>query len=139
MGASLEARIQARLDAAAVARESLSRFEGIVSPDLYEDLRLVTSELVTNAVRHGAEAADVVLRVDASTRPVVVEVEDQGSGFVPRYPPVPQESSGWGLCLVDRLADRWGVSVGASGTRVWAELHSSTASVRTDERSRGMR
>jgi hypothetical protein len=29
---------------------------------------------------------------------------------------------GWGLVLVERIAARWGVGHGASGTRVWFEV-----------------
>lgn len=133
MSASLEARLQARPDAAAIAREALSGFETILAPQLFEDLRLVTSELVTNAVRYGDGGTDLVLRVDASAGPILVEVEDGGPGFVPRYPPQPRELSGWGLCLVDRLSERWGVAVSGVGTRVWAELPADRAPARFDE------
>jgi anti-sigma regulatory factor (Ser/Thr protein kinase) len=122
MSASLEARLQVRPDAAAIARDALLQLEDVLGPRLLEDLRLVTSELVTNAVRHGGCGSDLLLRVDARATPVLVEVEDGGPGFVPVYPPRPGELSGWGLCLVDRLADRWGVAVTGIGTRVWAEL-----------------
>jgi hypothetical protein len=49
-------------------------------------------------------------------------VSDSGTGFLPR----PRESAmevpgGWGLVLVDQLADRWGV-VNEHGSRVWLEL-----------------
>jgi len=35
--------------------------------------------------------------------------------------PHPSRQSGWGLFLVDRMADRWGVDR-SEGTRVWFEL-----------------
>jgi len=122
MSASLEALLQVRPDAPAMARDAISQLEGVLDPQLLEDLRLVTSELVTNAVRHGGRVSDLLLRVDARATLVLVEVEDGGPGFVPVYPPEPGERSGWGLCLVDRLAERWGVAVGGVGTKVWAEL-----------------
>jgi hypothetical protein len=55
---------------------------------------------------------------------VRVEVDDPGSGFEPRAPePDPTKASGWGLYLVDELADRWGVGPGSrGGTRIWFEL-----------------
>jgi anti-sigma regulatory factor (Ser/Thr protein kinase) len=51
-------------------------------------------------------------------------VTDSGPGFEPEQPrPTPHvdRPGGWGLCLVDRLADRWGVDSG-NRTAVWFEL-----------------
>ena len=51
-----------------------------------------------------------------------VEVVDPGRGFVPREPsPDMERGGGWGLYLVEELADRWGVETQV-GTRVWFEL-----------------
>ena len=55
-----------------------------------------------------------------------VEVKDGGPGFEPPPPPSsPSEStSGWGLYLVARIADRWGVETGDDAS-VWFELDKS--------------
>jgi hypothetical protein len=54
---------------------------------------------------------------------VVVAVGDQGPGFSWHpAPPAGNESGGWGLFLVDQIADRWGVDCTTSGTRVWFEM-----------------
>ena len=83
-----------------------------------ETLRLLVSELVTNAVRHGgaAEPVEVHARWNSEVR---VEVSDHGDGFTPapRIGP-PDEPGGFGLFLVGRLADRWGVETNG-GTTVW--------------------
>jgi anti-sigma regulatory factor (Ser/Thr protein kinase) len=61
---------------------------------------------------------------------VRIEVSDGGAGFVPPKRPAPrldaEEPGGWGLVLVDRLADRWGVARD-EGTSVWFELDRSDA------------
>jgi hypothetical protein len=52
-----------------------------------------------------------------------LEVGDPGrgpKGFHPR--PRPDGSGGWGLVLVDRIADRWGVTRTPAGTSVWFEI-----------------
>jgi hypothetical protein len=51
-----------------------------------------------------------------------VEVHDPGHGFELRDAPSdPLRASGWGLVLVEELADRWGVDH-APRTRVWFEM-----------------
>ncbi len=85
------------------------------------DVRLLVSELVTNAVRH-AEGAAVRLVVSLKRGVLRVEVHDLGTGFQPKAPPQdPLRASGWGLVLVQELADRWGVD-GTPRTRVWFEM-----------------
>jgi anti-sigma regulatory factor (Ser/Thr protein kinase) len=86
-----------------------------------DTLRLLVSEVVTNAVRHGGSTRPVELRATWNAE-VRVEVSDQGEGFTP----VPRqgaldEPGGFGLFLVGRLADRWGVET-EGGTTVWFVL-----------------
>jgi serine/threonine-protein kinase RsbW len=84
-------------------------------------LRLLISEIVTNAVRHGGHHEPVELR--ASWNSVVrVEVIDHGEGFTP-HPRTGEidDPGGFGLFLVGRLADQWGVETN-EGTRVWFVL-----------------
>jgi anti-sigma regulatory factor (Ser/Thr protein kinase) len=112
-------------EAAAAARTALDRLTGRVPAGRLRDLRLLVSELVTNAVRHaGLDRSDRIrLLVDVREGDVRVEVHDPGRGFTLRAPrPDPARASGWGLYLVDELADRWGVDGAGRGTRVWFEL-----------------
>ena len=87
-------------------------------------MRLLVSELVTNSVRHAGlgEGSRISLHIESRPEVVRVEVTDPGSGFVPdmRAITIAQES-GWGLYLVDELADRWGVDA-VGGTHVWFEI-----------------
>jgi anti-sigma regulatory factor (Ser/Thr protein kinase) len=89
-----------------------------------DDIRLLVSELVTNAVRHAdaRSAGEVGLDVTIDRGRVRVEVADPGAGFEPQ--PRDDEMNrpgGWGLYLVDRIADRWGV-VRNHLNRVWFEI-----------------
>ena len=82
-----------------------------------QDAVLMVSELVTNAVQHGIGA--ITLRIEGEPGTVRVEVADDG--FVAVAPsPVPDAHGGWGLRIVDQLADDWGVLEG--NTRVWFRL-----------------
>jgi anti-sigma regulatory factor (Ser/Thr protein kinase) len=89
--------------------------------DRTETLRLLVSELVTNAVRHGRNGGPVELHAHWNSQ-VRVEVVDHGAGFTPgpRSGPL-DEPGGYGLFLVGTLADRWGVETDG-GTTVWFEL-----------------
>jgi anti-sigma regulatory factor (Ser/Thr protein kinase) len=106
------------------ARKALDALDDLVSAQTLDDLRLLVSELVTNSVRHAglAQSQAIELKVKLLPETVRVEVNDQGSGFQPT-PRTAQsdDQSGWGLYLVSRLADRWGVTSDGA-TRVWFEL-----------------
>jgi len=118
----IERQLSVTPEAAAEARHALA---GISLSDGRErDVRLLVSELVTNAVRHAnLTPGDVILLViDVQDRRLRVEVHDPGGGFVPRAPaPDPARPSGWGLYLVAELADRWGVD-SDDRTLVWFEV-----------------
>ena len=108
----------------AAARAALSPLAGGIPTRVYSDLRLQVSELVTNSVRHaGLEHSQAIeLKVTLQPETVRVEVNDQGSGFQPTPRSAQSDDqSGWGLYLVSRLADRWGVTSDGV-TRVWFEL-----------------
>jgi anti-sigma regulatory factor (Ser/Thr protein kinase) len=106
------------------ARSALESLGEKVSSQTLEDLRLLVSELVTNSVRHAGlrESQTIELKVKLLDETVRVEVNDQGTGFEPTPRTAQSEvESGWGLYLVSRLSDRWGVSSDGV-TRVWFEL-----------------
>jgi len=102
------------------ARNALRALNGSLDHELAEDVRLLVSELVTNSLRHTG-SADIVLEVWRSDEVVRVAVSDQGAGFDLAGRPQPGDASGWGLFMVDRLADRWGVDT-SGDTSVWFEL-----------------
>ena len=84
------------------------------------DLMLLVSELVTNAVRH-AHGEHFEVRVEVGRDVVRLEVHDDGEGFEPRIAPSEDGTGGYGLFIVDRLADRWGVERDEGGV-IWLEL-----------------
>jgi anti-sigma regulatory factor (Ser/Thr protein kinase) len=111
-------------EAAAEARHVLDDIGDAVPVEKLRDVRLLVSELVTNAVRHAKlSSADVIrLVLEVADHALRVEVHDPGGGFVPTTPtPDPARPSGWGLYLVAELSDRWGVDSDET-TLVWFEL-----------------
>jgi anti-sigma regulatory factor (Ser/Thr protein kinase) len=115
-------RLHGGPEAAARARRALSKLRADIDPPLMETLRLLVTELVSNSVRH-ARSETVILKVLVGRAAVLTEVTDQGPGFDPTDVGTPgTDDSGWGLFLVERLADRWGVNQDPDATRVWFEL-----------------
>jgi anti-sigma regulatory factor (Ser/Thr protein kinase) len=111
--------------AAAAARQALREENGTLPAAVRDDVLLLLSELVSNAVLHAGAGPERPLQVQVLRGPrwVIVTVSDEGPGFTWR--PTPErgnESGGWGLFLVDQIADCWGVECTASGTRVWFEI-----------------
>jgi anti-sigma regulatory factor (Ser/Thr protein kinase) len=118
----LSLRLERAEDAAARARRGLARLRGALDPPLLETLRLLVTELVTNSVRH-TRAETIVLRVLVGRNAVWTEVTDAGPGLDPAAPGSPaRDQNGWGLFLVERLAQRWGVTRNGAGSKVWFEL-----------------
>lgn len=123
MNASARAiyRICVGLEGPAQARWLVSReLSGLVTAGRLDELKLMVSELVTNGIVYGAGSGDDTITLELRANPVVhCEVVDHGSGFT--VPDDLDANRGWGLKLVDRLADRWGVSRSPEGTHVWFE------------------
>jgi anti-sigma regulatory factor (Ser/Thr protein kinase) len=111
--------------AAAAARQALVADNGELPAAVRDDVLLLVSELVTNAVIHAGAGPERPLQVQFLRGPrwVVVTVADEGPGF--SWHPNGErrnQSGGWGLFLVDQIADCWGVECTASGARVWFEI-----------------
>ena len=106
------------------ARQAIRELEPGLERALFANMRLLVSELVTNSVRHAhaAPPASLELRATVFADHVRVEVADHGHGFDPSAQvPNRDTAAGWGLYLVDQLADRWGVA-NTHGTSVWFEI-----------------
>ncbi|WP_380167987.1 ATP-binding protein [Jannaschia sp. R86511] len=81
---------------------------------------LLTSELVSNAVRHAGSGAR--LTVTSLPGGVRVEVADTSPVRPTASMPAPEADHGRGLMFVDLMATRWGVREDEPGKVVWFEL-----------------
>lgn len=114
---------ETRLPADAAAAAAARRFvlgTGAVPREHIDDVVLLVSELVTNAVKH-TDSRTVGLRLIRSAAKLRVGVEDEGPGFENSTGASQQPGSGMGLRLVRKLADSRGISTDGR-TRVWFEL-----------------
>ena len=87
---------------------------------LVEDVRLIVSELVTNAVLHGEPP--VQLRLRKGGRRLLVEVYDSAVSSPRLRRAAPHDNHGRGLLIVSMLSDRWGTRPTPDGKSVWCQL-----------------
>jgi anti-sigma regulatory factor (Ser/Thr protein kinase) len=117
--------VAADMNAPAAARRALAAFGPRIHDDLLERGGLALTEVVTNSVQHAGLAATDRIELSLTLVPEALRVEvcDDGPGFLamPVSSKPNQSPGGWGLWMVDRLADRWGVD-SSNSTRVWIEF-----------------
>jgi anti-sigma regulatory factor (Ser/Thr protein kinase) len=111
---------------AALVRHQLCedlRRAGVSQPTI-DEVMLVASELLGNAIRHTPHVPDNVLEVSwkLDETGVTVGVDDNSTKPPQRRTPSPHEPAGRGLRIVDALTDGWGVIPHKAGKRVWAHV-----------------
>lgn len=128
--AQLEFELPATADAARLAREHLhGHMPSTAGEAERENALLLTTELVTNAFRHGVVPSGdpIVLVVEDSDHALRISIVQptSASGVTMKTARAPTPDlavpGGLGLVIVDELAERWGVDAGPPG-RVWFEL-----------------
>jgi len=123
MSLSVEQELPKSSEAPGLARDAVQSLRGGVPADFLDDAALLVSELVSNGVKYGGEGR-IMLQLECDPNRVRAEIVDQGSGFDPQTRANRQmalaDEGGWGLHLVETLADDWGVYEGS--THVWFEI-----------------
>ena len=120
----VDTQMRARRDAALVAREMVASAAEGIAPATLDDILLVVSELVTNAVRHGPARGPIHLDVRRNEH-VRIEVQDRGEGFEPPLLARAEANlptGGFGLSIVGHLSTNWGITLRDGTTLVWAEV-----------------
>lgn len=120
-----EMEFSARLDSIPLARHELGQWlrTGRVPSPICEELALVVTELVTNAVEASpSPAARVEVWARFDEEKVILRVSDEGEGFEPEIDPtaLPELSTerGRGLPIVNALMDEVNVHRNTSHTVV---------------------
>ena len=123
----MEAILPAVPSSLAQARRMVSDVPDAPS-DVVENAQVVLTELLANEIKHGRHDRDDPLICSVRRRPraLRIEVRHSGSSFAmpltPVDPPLERREAGYGLALITRLADRWGVEEARGARQVWAEI-----------------
>ena len=123
--AQLTVSVPASAEAGSAFRRAIRSLDSWLGSRVAEDAELLVTELATNGVMHARSPNGTLPRITlhAQVGPdaLRIEVRDRGRGFDGVRTRQRSEIGGWGLQLVDGLADRWGVEREPS-TTVWFEL-----------------
>lgn len=110
----------------AVARREIAAdlVDNGVPPDCVDDVTLVASELLSNAVRHTdlTPNGDLGIAWTISPTTVLVSVADGSSAEPQLRVPAEDEPAGRGLAIIDLISSDWGVERLQNGKRVWAAV-----------------
>ncbi len=124
----LRVRLPYSVEAPGLARDALALLADRLASRA-DDARLLASELVTNAVRHGRplpRGGGIELLVEGGDRAERVTVTDGGGPAPPAVQPA-GKPGGRGLRIVDALAARWGYRWQPGAGVVWFDLEPAAA------------
>jgi anti-sigma regulatory factor (Ser/Thr protein kinase) len=122
--AQLMVSVPASADAGGALRRAVRSLARWLGPQTADDVELLVTELATNGVKHARTVDGNRITMDARVDPgrLRVEVRDGGHGFEHDWRRSEgAEPGGWGLMLVEDLADSWGIEDEPS-TTVWFEI-----------------
>jgi anti-sigma regulatory factor (Ser/Thr protein kinase) len=123
MRSEIELRLPPEPIAPILARAAVTAIGSGLSASVVSDAELLTSEVVSNAVKHADldPSQKIVLRVVMDER-LRIEVADPGPPFEADLRRQSSDTSGWGLFLIEAIAMSWGVEPEGVGKKVWFEL-----------------
>jgi len=103
------------------ARDGIRRWlvELACPRDFVDDITLIVSELVTNAIVHADSPARLTAELHAGCLRLVV---DDTSSAPPAVRALGQGVGGYGLRLLATMADGWGWTTTPAGKQVWSEF-----------------
>lgn len=108
-------------ESVALARQFVgSQCRGWGCEDALDDVLLITSELVTNAIVHAGSNPHLLTCLVGDV--VRVEVIDDSHEHGEMQVADPFDENGRGLFIVDAISTRWGIERLLHGKRVWAEV-----------------
>jgi hypothetical protein len=117
---SLVLSLELEPDAPRAARHHVAAVQPL-SPDLRDAVMLLTSELVTRAVRQRESSSEAVVELLVWMPADVVRVELRAGSELLLRPP---ELTGphYDHMLLDQVANRWSIDTGEHQSRIWFEI-----------------
>lgn len=111
-----------------VRREAAAQVDKWGLPDLVDPVRLLLTELLTNAIEH-TNGTRVDTRLSHNEGILEIEVSDLGDGQARLKRPDEEQENGRGLMIVDTLALAWGTRPrsGNKGKSTWCTLEAEQA------------
>jgi two-component sensor histidine kinase len=106
------------------ARQELQAFKGLLDETSFVDLCLLVDELVVEVLRaaDGEVVGPIELRAERDGEIVRVAMAEGGGAYrLPSRRPEPGDA-GFGLHLVQRLSNRWGMRRERDRATVWLEM-----------------
>jgi two-component sensor histidine kinase len=116
----VQQEVPSTADGARLARALAVEVLPHAATSVVETVELLTSELVTNAITHGAPPIQLDVRVEPHL--VVVAVSDRSDQIPEVQEPSTSDSHGRGLRIVSALASSWGHLNEPEGKTVWCVL-----------------
>ena len=109
----MELRLLAEAGAISAARHWIvdQAQAGGASDQAVQNLALVTSELVTNAVKYGPPGGSVIVEVDHDGRAIALTVSDESHDSPVLQPAAADRVGGHGVRIVQELTDDWTVDL----------------------------
>lgn len=121
MQTAISVHLEPSAEAVGLARNAVRQtLDGRLRGEKLSDMELLVSEVVTNGIRHGVGRVDLEVLVGDDR--ALVRCLDDGAGIQVESPePRADGTGGYGLFLVDCLAERWGVERDDRSC-IWFEL-----------------
>ncbi|PAK22848.1 hypothetical protein CJD44_32705 [Streptomyces sp. alain-838] len=113
---------QARAEADALLSALQHTHQVLIASRIADDIRLVVSELVTNATRHAPGPGSLELHTADRGRTVRITVRDTSPAMPLPQPADPRRAGGHGLRIVEALSSRLTVQRTDEGKQITAEL-----------------
>lgn len=119
----MELRLEAVTQSIRRARAWVRHRAGAAPADTVSTAELLTSELVTNAVKYGPPDGSITVRAESASGVLAVSVTDESHRRPVVRVPEPSAVGGRGMQMVDVLSSDWGVRLHpGDGKSVWFRL-----------------
>jgi anti-sigma regulatory factor (Ser/Thr protein kinase) len=89
-----------------------------------DEVLLVFSELLTNAILHAQTTARVLTTINDGV--IRLEIHDGAASIPPRQATDPSQTGGFGLHIVEHLSNSWGWHTTSTGKLVWCTMPCNT-------------